>query len=337
MNDILVQVQHCTDEDMKKTFEMLFEKWLEYLKDTNIKQNSIARHSQRYHKFIEGAKWTKKPIRKVKVLEIEKWADAMIAEKEYFTIKEWKNIKTILYGVYHLAIRKGIVSNNIIKDVKLTSRLSSVKRKAPEDQVFSPIEEQIIIDECYDEISQSEHIAPLAILFNFYMGLRVGELLGLKWSDIQGNKIHIQRQYGKETANNGITKYQIYEYTKTSRSGSDIDAGDRILPIPEKATKILELARKRSTGEFIFEQNGVLTTSSMINHRLYKYQRNHGIINVKSSHAIRRTYASKLSYRGIDRQSIQTLLGHQNIETTNSYIYDLENSTALLNKLNEVL
>ncbi len=36
--------------------------------------------------------------------------------------------------------------------------------------------------------------APYAILLSFQLGLRVGELIALKWSDISKGVIHIQRQ-----------------------------------------------------------------------------------------------------------------------------------------------
>ena len=42
----------------------------------------------------------------------------------------------------------------------------------------------------------------LAILLLFQTGMRIGELVALKWSDIEGNYIHVQRMERKESVIN---------------------------------------------------------------------------------------------------------------------------------------
>ena len=126
----------------------------------------------------------------------------------------------------------------------------------------------------------------------------------------------------------------MVEYTKTARSGQE-DSSDRIIPIPEKAQEVLDVIKELSEkSEYIFYQDGKLITTSMLNHRLYKYQKIRGISPLKSSHALRRTYASKLNYYGFNVKTIQSLLGHRNVETTYKYIFDLEEKDSLLSKLN---
>lgn len=320
-------------------FKKLYEKWIKSLKNTNLRETTLLRHEQRYKKYFADntVEWLEKDISAVTLSELEEWGNSLIKKFPKISRKEWSNIRTILRAVFHLALVNGYIKNNIIDDIRLTSRTLSAKKKSPNKKVFLFHEESIILKECWRDFNETGSFVPLAITFNLYMGLRVGELLAIKWSDIESNKLHIQRQYGKSIDENGKYCYKVFEYTKTARSGGKEDSSDRIIPVPDRAKMILKTIRERSksTNEFIFYQNGKLMTSSMLNHRLYKYQRLGGITPLKSSHALRRTYASKLSFHNVNIKTIQTLLGHQNIETTYKYIFDMEERDTLLSKLNQ--
>ena len=79
------------------------------------------------------------------------------------------------------------------------------------------------------------------ILLNFHLGLRIGELVALKWSDIEDDYIHIQRMEQTDykivnkddgslfTQSNG---YKVAEHTKSS-------AGDRFVYLNSNAKAIL--------------------------------------------------------------------------------------------------
>ena len=51
----------------------------------------------------------------------------------------------------------------------------------------------LLKEACVKYENRPDCTTPLAILFNFQVGLRVGELVALKWSDISGNYLHVQR------------------------------------------------------------------------------------------------------------------------------------------------
>ena len=74
-------------------------------------------------------------------------------------------------------------------------------------------------------------------------------------------------------------------------------------------------------GEYIFMRNGERIQSRQIAYVLEKYaQRNN--LEVKSTHKMRKTYASMLSAAGVPVDAIREQLGHSNLETTYSYIYN---------------
>ena len=319
---------------MIHTFKYCYAEWIESLKKTNLKDVTILRHKQRYERYIAHSKWIEYELKDISLSIIEDWANSLIKDFPKLTTQEWSNIRSILRGVFHLALVHEYVSENIIDKIKLTSRTLAKKRNNARKKVFLLHEEFIILEECKKDFKDSGSFVPLAIQFNLFMGLRVGELLAIKWSDICDNKIHIQRQYEKSIDAHGNHCYKVVEYTKTARSGQE-DSSDRIIPIPEKAQEVLDVIKELSEkSEYIFYQDGKLITTSMLNHRLYKYQKIRGISPLKSSHALRRTYASKLNYYGFNVKTIQSLLGHRNVETTYKYIFDLEEKDSLLSKLN---
>ena len=125
--------------------------------------------------------------------------------------------------------------------------------------------------------------------------------------------------------------YKIVEYVK-----HDISSGYRTIPLTEKAQKLLEEIEKLSpNSEYLFTQtSGERMTSRSFNYWLEKYCKDTGI-TFKSSHCIRRTFASRLFAAGMPLAEISVYLGHQDIETTKGYIYnyrEIEQNRSYMNR-----
>ncbi|MBQ8315110.1 MAG: tyrosine-type recombinase/integrase, partial [Lachnospiraceae bacterium] len=74
-------------------------------------------------------------------------------------------------------------------------------------------------------------------------------------------------------------------------------------------------------GEYIFTRSGERITCSQIAYVLQKYAERQGV-KTKSSHKIRKTYASILASNGVPLDAIRELLGHTDLATTLGYIYN---------------
>ena len=113
-----------------------------------------------------------------------------------------------------------------------------------------------------EAIEKNGNIANLGLMVNFDLGLRVGELSALKWSDIdwKNETIFIQRQ---EVANG-----KVVEQVK-----SDSAAGYRELDLSDEAISIFKRIRRDSTilSEYIFcNPDGNRATKIQFVHRLTK-------------------------------------------------------------------
>lgn len=154
------------------------------------------------------------------------------------------------------------------------------------------------------------------------MGCRVGELVALKWCDYQELKqLHICREEVKESIRHGDSwkdMYMVVNHTKTNQ--------DRFIPLAPKAISLLNQMRlkracRASDDDFIFTRDGKRLTSRQINYALEKACIKLGI-NVKRSHKIRKTVASRLNAGNVPLDFIREMLGHSNLSTTLGYIYN---------------
>lgn len=136
------------------------------------------------------------------------------------------------------------------------------------------------------------------IVFSVETGLRRGELLNLRWSDVQ-LQVKVIVVWGAKT--------------KERRS----------VPLSQRAFQVLQTIRKMGeTGEFVFtnsqskEQVNVQTLRTAFDTAI----RRAGIINFHW-HDLRHTFASRLAQAGVDPYTIQKLMGHKSFVTTQRYAH----------------
>lgn len=181
----------------------------------------------------------------------------------------------------------------------------------------------------------------LEILLGLFMGLRKGEILGLKFSDIcyEGNDISgfyylsIQRQI---TANPIVIKgSSSIESCKVIEKAPKSDASYRKLRIPEEIYRELENRRERVEGmkgkrkdeyydgDYVSAQpNGLPHSVSSMNIALTKMCSRNGLPHI-SVHSLRRMAATIMLEQGVALPKISAFLGHTSINTTFQYYTDI--------------
>lgn len=168
------------------------------------------------------------------------------------------------------------------------------------------------------EVKTRLDVRDRAVLEVFYStGIRVSELVGLNWADIDFD-LGIIRVRGK---------------------GSK----ERIVPIGEIALQSLrdqaQELRKRwqftckgETAVFLNHRGGRITTRS-IARIVDKHLKRAGLIVKMGPHGLRHSFATHLLNSGADLRSIQELLGHVSLSTTQRYTHlNLDQLTAVYDK-----
>ncbi len=292
----------------KLTFYKLYEEWLEYKKTVTNSPNTIKRHTQHYKKYFEPSALHDKKIKRIDELLLETECNQIVKEFN-LTRKEWANIKTILTGMYSYAIRKKYLLENPMEKVQIHVKFKQIVKKTGTTETYNTDELQNLnqyLDRMYTETSDTIF---LAVKLNFLLGLRVGELVALKWEDhCNINHLHIVRE---EVRNQDTNTYEVVEHTKSNR--------DRFVVLVPKAINLLQ--KIEHGGEYIFIKNGKRITSRQVAYVLEKYAERQGL-TTKSTHKMRKTFASNLNASGVPLDCIRELLGHSNLNTTLGYIYN---------------
>ena len=232
--------------------------------------------------------------------------------------------------------------------MKINTKLF-VKKPKPksETQVFLRSEQKLVAEECSFRVNRNPNCTtPIAILLNFQLGLRIGELVALKWSDIDGNYINICRsevedyEFGIDEATNSVkvipNGYKIVEYTKS-------DAGMRSIYLNSEAKRLLDIIRSINDNCGYYSDNFILISSQRkersnartITTYLEKLCIAIGILN-KSNHKIRKTFISSLFDNNVNIDTIRETAGHADERTSlNNYCFNQDDTKELEAKLEE--
>lgn len=152
--------------------------------------------------------------------------------------------------------------------------------------------------------------------FILQTGLRIGELIGLKWEDVDFKKktIRIKRslkyEVGKGTWHIGEPKSE---------------AGKRTIPLTDEAIEILKSQKSKNeslkvlplewSGYVFLNKHGEPVTNDAYNSALVPICRR-ADINRFTVHTLRHTFATRCVESGMKPKTLQTIMGHSTISLT---------------------
>ncbi|MFP7226163.1 site-specific integrase [Priestia filamentosa] len=184
-----------------------------------------------------------------------------------------------------------------------------------------------------------------------YTGMRIGEALALKWTDIDFETGIISITKTLFNGTNRMTNYQLLP-PKTKESIRTIFVDEFILKVL-KRHKVQQSEYKLLAGtdyaneDFVFANpNGYPVTTKFMNHRIRRLLKKTSITKHITPHSLRHTHASLLIEAGAGVKEVQEILGHSDVTTTmNIYAHmtkDLKEKTShkfsqLMRNLNENL
>ena len=189
-----------------------------------------------------------------------------------------------------------------------------------------------------DEIKQLKdafkgHKFESLILTALGTGLRQGELLALKWENVNLDEKYLEV---KETVkkvyvfdDKGNKQLEtIYNTPKTQNSIRRVDLPDKIVNI---------LSNMEKVSEFVFNVNGKPISAKTLFGNWKKVLSN-SKIPYKKFHSLRHTYATMLLSHGVDLKTVQDLMGHSDITITQIYLHVLPKTKVdAVNRINMLL
>ena len=224
-----------------------------------------------------------------------------------------------LKSFFRFLLREAVI------DQDPTLHLSSPKQDHPLP-TYLPVDDmfRLLDAPVPDTPAELRDRAILEVLYS--CGLRVSELTGLNWEDIDPN-LEVLRVKGKGQ------KERIVPIGRTA-----LDALQRYrVEIPALLGKNYQLASHNgSTSDarpvFLNQRGGRLTPRSVAR-LVASYARQCGLAHKISPHALRHTFATHLLDAGADLRAIQELLGHSSLSTTQRYTHvNLDRLTQVYDK-----
>ena len=297
------------------TLDEYFPQWLEWKTERSGNKPHTSYHNEVDFKTnVSGTPLSAIPIDKITTEDLDDWARSVLLNKP-MTSKRFNTIRIVVTGPLELAVRKKLISTSPwIPHLMDFRRLFKTQAKAPaSEKMFFPGEISFIIDKCLKDYVKNRNSANIAIIINFDLGLRVGELAALMWEDVdwERNLISIRRQEN--------SSHEIEQAVK-----SDSSAGYRSLPINEYVRAFLHKLQEDSgysSGYIFRKKNGERLTKTAIGDRFIYVQRGKDdSIPVKRIHCQRRTVGTRIA-ENLSPENARIWLGHTNLQTTLGYIY----------------
>jgi len=319
------------NSNAKITLKNFYPQWFAYKELHNDSTSGMRRINNEWLKYYLQDEIINVPLKKLTYVMLDEWAHRMVKEHN-LTKKQYFNMSLIIRQALQYAVDCNILEVNPFEKVKINTKLFRiVKKKQDETQVFLIDEQPLIEAEAMKDFEENGYPASLAVAFTFTLGARMGEVIALKWSDINEeleNHIHIQRMEVREhiqlpDGNWQSNGYSVVDHTKS-------DAGNRNTYLTSKALSILSKVKEWNQehgygdSEYVFlNKNGTPIHGRALDTRIRKYC-NHIGISEKSMHKIRKTYISTLlDSNNVNINTIRSLVGHEDERTTlNSYCFN---------------
>ena len=281
----------------KYTVEMWMDEWFENVCKIKVRASS----HQTYRGYIDHhiAPYIGDiPLEKLSTMDLQKLyrklmtkgrVERIEAEKQSkgLSAKTVRNINQVISSAMDFAVAQKIISVNPCKAVALPKVEHKEMKTIPAEQL------QAFLNEAKETGVYEMYYIELAT------GLRRGELLGLKWQDIDWKNgiIKVRRQIAR--ADGEIVEAPL----KTKNSY-------RAVTISQQAIEVLKAQKAKTNDEYVFASpNGGPISPDSVNNMLNRMLARAGIPKVRF-HDLRHTFATIALQNGVDIKTVSGMLGH---------------------------
>ena len=295
-------------EEKEVTIKDAFDEWNERrLALGKIKNATFTRNEQIFKRHFSG--FEDKGLGSVTA---EDFSDFLEEQTEGLNQRAFTNLKSICRGFLKRAKKRHLIDwsvDSMLSDLDVSDREFASVRKSDSDEIFYDDEMDEILLYCFEN---RDDICCIGVALMFATGMRVGEVVALKKTDILGLTISVSKTETRYREDDHMV-FEVSERPKT-------EAGIRTVIVPKKHAWIVD-AMVKSTGDYIFiGKNGNRLHTQAIRKRMYQICRKLSI-KVRSPHKARKTYGSILLDSGVDSKIIEKQMGHTSITCTEHYYH----------------
>ena len=288
--------------DMSKVGQYTVGQWMDVWFENYAKIKVRPSSHQTYRGYIENhikPNIGSIPLNKLTSLELQKLYKKLLGngrverieskkQPKGLSAKTVRNINQIIASALNLAIEHRLILTNPANACALPKLEHREMKTLPVEQLTSFLreaKESGVFEMYYIELAT---------------GLRRGELLGLKWSDIdlEHGSLRVQRQIARIDG-------EIVEAPLKTKNAY------RTLPLSADAIDVLKAQRKKcGNSQYVFPSptGGPISPDSVL-HMLHRVLKRAGLPKVRF-HDLRHTFATLALQNGVDIKTVSGMLGH---------------------------
>ncbi|QQS37041.1 MAG: tyrosine-type recombinase/integrase [Ignavibacteriales bacterium] len=260
-----------------------------------VKQNLSVKYYNDVHTTFKRMKETfgEIPLNKLTGYNLEQFLTATYQVSKYACKHHFNNLRS----AFNKAIQWGYLEVNPMQKIKTP--------KLPQNNpIFI---NEIELNQILNYLTKKEFTD--IYLLAFHTGMRLGEIVNLRWNQIQLNE-------------RVIRVLNTDEFTTKGKK-------ERVIPINSKLYSILINRLPKvinlSGNDLLFHNNGIKLNGDFVSKKFKEAIRKASIeININSQlhmHDLRHSFASNLAKKGVSLYIIKELLGHRDIKTTQIYAH----------------
>lgn len=321
---IRTDVQNITVND-------IYELWRSMKR--GLKDNTFQNYCYMYDMFVRPELGEVR-IQSLKKSDIKRFYNLLVEERA-LKIATVDNIHTVLHQVLTVAVEDGYirlnVSDNVLRELKQARNIDDFKRR----RALSVPQQELFLNYLLSEKTQYHHWYPIFAVMTG-TGLRVGEVTGLRWCDIDLEEGMIDVNHTLVYYNHAKDGCYFNVHTPKTK------AGNRKIPMLDyvKEAFIKEKQYQEYNGlsckaridgytDFIFiNRFGSVQHQGTLNKalrriirdcneaQLAKGTKNPVLLPNFSCHSLRHTFTTRLVEEGVNIKVVQDVLGHKDVETT---------------------
>ena len=324
------------------TVNDVFEMWCELKR--GLKANTFANYKYMYNTFVRDS-FGKLRIMQVKKSDVKKYYNRL-ADDRILSISTIDSVHTVLHQVFQLAVDDNYIRNNptsnMLRELKLSHNFQVEKKKALTK------EEQDLFLSFLKKKNQYKHWYPVfAVMLG--TGMRVGEVVGLRWCDIDLEEGMISVNHTLVYYKKGEKEGNVYGINtpKTKAGTREIPMMDFVkeafLQEREYQKEVDISCRVSIQGytDFVFiNRFGDVQHQGTLNkaiRRIIRDCNDEVLLNHKgegepillppfSCHTLRHSFTTRLCEAEVYVKTIQDILGHSDISTTMNIYADVTKS-----------
>lgn len=299
--------------------------WMEVYMKNSLKQSTQASYETYANRHFKPALGQMR-LRDITPQLLQQFYNYKI-ETEKLSPKTINNMNLYLHKALDQAYKEGLMPANP------ASALNLPKAKRPDIEILTRDEQAALVRASYG------HRYGVFVRLVLMTGLRMGELLGLKWEDIDFRKsmLHIRRTLnrvqipGLPQHHKGPRTQLILQEPKTANSIRSIPLVPGLLQDLIRWQGVQQSDRAIA-GDLYMASDMIVTNPNggYIEARTfsdyYAQMLNMAGLRHFTFHALRHTFASRAMEQGMDDKTLSTLLGHYSVAfTMDTYAHVLDN------------